>query len=206
MNTTGDRKTVAKPPVFDVKGTAMTDSAISTHPGTVDSAVDPATTPKRSTGGSRALAVARIVLGWIFLWTFLDKTFGLYGTPADRAWVTGASPTQGYLSNVDGTFSSWFAVLSGSPVTDVLFMGGMAGLGVALVLGIGLRTAAIGAVALLGSLWLSALPLETNPVIDQHLVYLAAIVAFAAANAGDTWGLGRAWARTRLVRRIPILR
>ena len=31
-------------------------------------------------------ATLRIVMGWIFLWPFLDKTFGLgFATPADRA-------------------------------------------------------------------------------------------------------------------------
>ena len=38
--------------------------------------------------------VLRIALGFVFLWTFLDKTFGLgFATPAEKAWVTGASPT-----------------------------------------------------------------------------------------------------------------
>lgn len=44
-------------------------------------------------------AVLRISLGWIFLWAFLDKTFGLgAATESDNAWVDGGSPTEGYLS------------------------------------------------------------------------------------------------------------
>ncbi|WP_442945749.1 hypothetical protein [Nonomuraea sp. LPB2021202275-12-8] len=43
-------------------------------------------------------AVARIALGWTFLWAFLDKTFGWgFATPADRAWIAGGSPTTGFL-------------------------------------------------------------------------------------------------------------
>ena len=39
-------------------------------------------------------AIARISLGWIFLWAFLDKTFGWgFATPANRAWIAGGSPT-----------------------------------------------------------------------------------------------------------------
>ncbi|MEU1390068.1 hypothetical protein ABZ444_29030, partial [Nonomuraea sp. NPDC005730] len=43
-------------------------------------------------------AVARIAIGWIFLWAFLDKTFGWgFATPAGKAWVAGGSPTTGFL-------------------------------------------------------------------------------------------------------------
>ena len=168
------------------------------------------TNPDRSTlsvPAKRALAVARILLGWIFLWTFVDKTFGLgYGTEPDRSWLSGNSPTAGYLSGNKGTFSGLFTALGGHAWTDWLFMGGMAGLGMSLVLGIGMRIASVGAVALLGMLWLSQWPLDQNPFADQHLIYLATCIGLAAARAGDTWGLGLPWARTGLVGAIPILR
>ena len=39
-------------------------------------------------------AIARLSLGWIFLWAFLDKLFGLgHETPSARAWIDGGSPT-----------------------------------------------------------------------------------------------------------------
>ena len=39
--------------------------------------------------------------GFIFLWAFLDKSFGLgYATPSDNAWIHGGSPTTGFLPNV----------------------------------------------------------------------------------------------------------
>jgi thiosulfate dehydrogenase [quinone] large subunit len=54
-----------------------------------------------TTGAARFLAVFRVVLGFEFLWAFLDKTFGLgYATPSARAWINGGSPTKGFLSNV----------------------------------------------------------------------------------------------------------
>jgi hypothetical protein len=38
------------------------------------------------------LAATRLSLGWVFLWAFLDKTFGLgRGTPAENATSTRAS-------------------------------------------------------------------------------------------------------------------
>ena len=40
-----------------------------------------------SVAARRALAVLRYATGFIFLWAFLDKTFGLgFSTPVERAW------------------------------------------------------------------------------------------------------------------------
>ena len=58
-----------------------------------------------------AIAVARILMGFYFLWAFIDKTFGLgFATPAERAWVGGGSPTTGFLTNA--TTESPFAGVS----------------------------------------------------------------------------------------------
>ena len=59
---------------------------------------------------AKFLAVFRVVLGFEFLWEFLDKTFGLgYATPAAKAWINGGSPTKGFLSRVAvGPFESTF--------------------------------------------------------------------------------------------------
>ena len=60
----------------------------------------------------RALAVLRLATGFIFLWAFLDKTFGLgFSTPAERAWLNGGTPSQGFLASdsVTGPLKSFFA-------------------------------------------------------------------------------------------------
>ena len=45
-----------------------------------------------------AVALTRILLGFVFLWAFLDKTFGLgYATEPAKAWINGGSPTTGFL-------------------------------------------------------------------------------------------------------------
>lgn len=168
-----------------------------------------ATTRDRRTTAAvdRALAVVRIALGWVFLWAFLDKTFGLgFNSPAGQGWVDGASPTAGFLASREGTFGGLFQALSGQAWADWSFMSGLAGLGVALTLGIGLRPAAIGGSVLMVSMWASMLPLESNPFFDIHLFYGLTMIALAAASAGDTWGLGHAWGALGPVRRFPILR
>lgn len=155
----------------------------------------------------RSFAVVRIVLGWTFLWAFLDKTFGLgYPTAAGEGWIDGSSPTAGFLASRDGSFGELFRGMSDQPWSEWLFMGGMGGLGLALILGIGLRVAATGGGVLMVTMWMSMLPLESNPIVDVHIFYAVAMVALAIGNAGDRWGLGRWWRDLGLVRRLPILR
>ncbi|MFC8922086.1 hypothetical protein [Cellulosimicrobium sp. NPDC057127] len=148
------------------------------------------------------LGVLRIVLGIYFLWAFFDKTFGLgFATPAERAWVNGGSPTTGYLSGVEGPFAGFFNGMAGAVWADWLFMAALLGIGLALTLGIGMRVAAVSGAALLLFMYLASLPLETNPVLDDHLTMALTIVALAMIGAGDVLGLGRTWKRLPLVRR-----
>ncbi|MFD0559187.1 thiosulfate dehydrogenase [quinone] large subunit [Stackebrandtia endophytica] len=181
---------------------------VPTTPGTAPIPPAPeATTPTRP---RVALGVARIALGWIFLWAFLDKAFGFgFATPPESAWINGGSPTTGYLTGQGGSdkaLSDLMTTMSGQTWVDWLFMLGMCSVGIALILGIGMRLAALGATCLMGTLWLSQFPLAQNPFMDQHLLYLLLAIALAATNAGDTIGLGRPWSRTALVRTLPILR
>lgn len=153
------------------------------------------------------LAAARIAIGWVFLWAFLDKTFGLgFATPAERAWVNGGDPTFGYLSNADGTFGSFFQGLAGQAWVTWLFMLGLLGIGLALIGGIGMRIAAVAGALMYGLMYLASLPLENNPVVDDHLTGAVIVVLLALAYAGDTWGLGNWWKQTALVKRFPWLR
>lgn len=133
-----------------------------------------------------ALALTRLMLGFVFLWAFLDKMFGLgYATAADKAWLAGGSPTTGFLKmgvNPDSPAASFFNGLAGQAWVDWLFMLGLLGIGVALLLGVGLRVAAVSGSVLLVLMWLASLPLENNPVIDDHLVYAAVLWVVAAGR------------------------
>jgi thiosulfate dehydrogenase (quinone) large subunit len=153
-------------------------------------------------------AIARLSLGWVFLWAFLDKTFGLgHETPAAKAWVDGGSPTAGFLKNTPkGPFEGLYHGIAGQAWADWLFMIGLAGLGVALALGIGMRIAAATGVLLLVMMWSAALPPENNVLMDDHLIYAIVLVGLVLVGAGDTLGIGRAWRSTALVRRFPILK
>ncbi|TMQ92001.1 DoxX family membrane protein [Actinomadura soli] len=152
-----------------------------------------------------ALAAGRLFLGWIFLWAFLDKLFGL-GKGTESGWLSGTSPSKGFLSHVEGPFKEIFHSMAGQLWVDALFMFGLGGLGVALLLGICLRPAAVGGTLLMLMLWAASLWPDTNPFMDMHWIYAALMVAVALADAGTTLGFGRAWARLPVVRRSPFLR
>ncbi|GIF64275.1 membrane protein [Asanoa ishikariensis] len=190
----------------------MTTNAATTRATALEHAASPG--PMLTTTAARALAVLRIATGFVFLWAFLDKTFGLaYSTPADRAWINGGSPTNGFLSHVEvGPFQSIAQSIAGTWWADTLFMTGMAAVGIALIAGIGLRVAAVSGALIMTMMWLAEFPLDrftatgepsgsTNPITDYHLIYAVALVVLAASYAGHTWGLGRIWARLPLVQR-----
>jgi thiosulfate dehydrogenase (quinone) large subunit len=188
-------------------------------------AVDEA--PVRSTPARRALAVLRIGFGLTFLWAFFDKLLGLgFATGAitdpetgartgidfmakDQAWLNGGSPTEGFLSfgvPAHNPFHDTFASMAGQAWADWLFMAGLVGIGLTMTFGIGIRLGAIAGTVLYLLMWVASWPLANNPVIDDHLLGLLSMVVLGLALAGDTWGAGRAWARTDLVRRFPVLR
>lgn len=165
-----------------------------------------------SSRGRHALAVLRLATGFIFLWAFLDKTFGLgFATPVDRAWINGGAPSQGYLTSnsVVGPLKSFFAGIA-SPATDIFFMLGMLGIGIAVMLGIGLRVSAVAGTVIMVLMYLAQWPFtantgSNNPAVDYHIIYALALIVIAALSAGDTWGLGRAWKQLPLVQKMPWL-
>jgi thiosulfate dehydrogenase [quinone] large subunit len=148
------------------------------------------------------LALTRISLGWVFLWAFLDKLFGLgHETPSSRSWLNGGSPTKGFLKNsAAGPFKGFYHDIAGAAWADWLFMIGLAGIGTALILGVGMRIAAAAGVILLVMMWSVVLPPANNPFMDDHLIYALVLVLLAVLNAGRSFGLGGAWERTALVR------
>ncbi|MFK0073410.1 hypothetical protein [Arthrobacter woluwensis] len=167
------------------------------------------TSEHRTSPLGRPLAVLRILLGAIFAWAFLDKLFGLgFSTLPDRSVLAGKSPTRGYLGHLDGWLAEPLGALAGQWWVDLAFMGGLAALGLTLLAGIALHAAAWGGTALLALLWLSTLPLQDNPVLDEHVVYAAALFVLAAGDAGSTWGFANHWRKfvaTRAPKLLPAL-
>ena len=152
-------------------------------------------------------ALARIGLGWLFLWAFFDRLFG-FGFPTDAAdaWVEGGSPTTTFLEvESAGPLESVFQGLAGQVWVDWVFMIGLAGIGLALMLGIGVRIAAVTGATLLVLMWAATLLPEHNPFMTERLILALMLIGLAWSDSGETWGFGRSWKQTTLVQRFPFL-
>lgn len=161
-----------------------------------------------STTARQALGLLRIAFGLTFLWAFADKLFGFgYSTKSADSWLNGGSPTTGFLKfGAKGPFKGFYNSIAGDTWVNWLFMAALLALGLALTLGIGMRLAGIGGVILYLMMWTVALPPETNPVIDEHILGAISIAVLSLTMAGNTWGLGKAWSRTAIAKEFPILR
>jgi thiosulfate dehydrogenase [quinone] large subunit len=162
--------------------------------------------------GRLGLLGLRLAIGFEFLWAFLDKTFGLgYSTAGAHAWINGGSPTTGFLAGVNvGPFQGIFNGIASAPVVDWLFMLGLLGVGVALILGVALRPAAIAGIAMLLMMYAATWPFatlgggqptgSTNPIVDDHIVSTLGLVVIASLAAWSVGPLSRIWSRLPVVR------
>ena len=119
------------------------------------------------------LTATRLSLGFVFLWAFLDKTFGFgFATQPESSWISGGSPTYGFLSNaVQGPFADFFQGLAGLPWVDWLFMIGLLGVGITFIVNRYIRFGALVGALMLVLMYLALLWPENNPLVDDHLVY-----------------------------------
>src|SRR5690606_6047709 len=112
-------------------------------------------------------------------------------TPAERAVVNGGSPTTGYLSGVEGPLAGFYNGMAGNGLVDILFMAGLLGIGLTLVLGAGARVGALAGALMYLFMYGASLPTVTNPFLDDHLT--GAIVMIVIATIPAAWhylGLG----------------
>lgn len=169
------------------------------------------------------LAIGRIVIGFYFLWAFLDKAFGLrYATLPQGRWeVFGGTgkPAQDYLGRLEGgPFDSFFQSTFGNAFGDWFFMISLLLIGIAFLAGAGLRLAGVGGALLMLFMYVVALPQPsamvdgefvrgaTNPILDAHWMDALLLLICAFTLSGDTLGLGKWWARLPFVRANPWLR
>ncbi|HEY4503078.1 MAG TPA: hypothetical protein VJC14_01465 [Candidatus Paceibacterota bacterium] len=127
------------------------------------------------------LIALRLTMGFTFLWAFLDKTFGLgFATSSDKAWMSGGSPTAGFLANaVKGPFADIFHKLAGLAVVDWLFMLGLLFVGVTLIFNKYVKWGCVVGGVMLGLMYLALLLPENNPIIDDHIIYILVLALIA---------------------------
>ncbi|MCX6751179.1 MAG: hypothetical protein NT161_00190 [Candidatus Nomurabacteria bacterium] len=155
------------------------------------------------------LGLLRLIIGWVFLWAFIDKLFGLgFATIAEKSWLAGVSPTAGFLQfGVHGPFADFFHSLAGLPLIDWLFMLGLLFIGVSLMFGIFMKLGGFSGIIMLvlmyGALGLSP---ANNPLIDEHIIYILVIFVLMMTNSGQYWGFGKWWEGTSFVQKYKFLK
>jgi len=90
-------------------------------------------------------------------------------------------------------------------VVNWLFMIGLLGIAVALLLGVGVRIAAVSGAVMTILMWSASLPPQDDVFMDNHIIYALVLLGLALVGAGNTLGLGRWWTQTSLVRRFAWL-
>ncbi len=127
------------------------------------------------------LSILRYAMSFIFLWAFIDKLFGLgFATLGKDAWINGGSPTYGFLMfATKGPLAPFFKSLAGMPVIDWIFMLGLLGIGLSLLLNRALIWGALSAVVMLSLMWFAVLPPANNPIIDEHTIYILVMIILA---------------------------
>jgi thiosulfate dehydrogenase [quinone] large subunit len=143
----------------------------------------------------------RLCLAWTFIWPFFDKMFGLgHETASADSWIHGGNPTMGFLTGSVGPFSGIYHSIAGTGVVNVLFMAGLIVIGIGLLLGIYMRFACGAGALMVVLMWSASLPPANNVFMDEHIIYALVLVGLALVGAGKTFGLGRSWEQTSLVR------
>jgi thiosulfate dehydrogenase (quinone) large subunit len=152
-------------------------------------------------------ALLRIALGWIFLWAFLDKTFGFgYTTSPDKSWLKGFSPTDNFLRfGATGKYGHYFTQLAGNRFIDWLFMLGLLFIGVTLITGIALKLGSISGIILVSLIFLTIAPTANNPVLDQHVIYALIFFGLLFDSENETLSLGWWWQNLPIIENITIL-
>lgn len=142
----------------------------------------------------------RVTIGWLMLYAGVTKLI-------DPAWSAA-----GYLKGAKTFigFYQWLVSPGILPVINFVNEWGLTLLGISLILGLLIRlTAPLGALLML----LYYFPVLTFPTIaphsylvDEHIIYAAALLVLAAFRAGHVWGLERWCEGLPICKRFPTLR
>lgn len=130
-----------------------------------------------------SLTALRVATGWMMFYAGITKLM-------NPAWSA-----EGYLRGAKtfpGLFA-WFASPGVLPVVNFLNEWGLTLLGVSLILGFGVRLSSILGSVLMLLYYFPILdgwyPNAHSFIVDEHLIYAAALLVLAAVRAGRVWGV-----------------
>ena len=146
-----------------------------------------------------ALFLLRIALGWLFFYAGYTKIANPEWSAA--GYLRGAKAFQGMFQ--------WFADPSILPVVNFLNEWGLTLIGISLLAGIAVRFSAYFGIVLMLLYYLALgfpYPNAHSLIVDEHIVYIAALLVLASQRAGMVWGLDRWCASLPICSRYPKLR
>lgn len=146
-----------------------------------------------------SLFILRVSLGWLFFYSGITKI--LAPEWSSLKYLEGAKMFTGFFQ--------WMTQPNILPIIDAMNAWGQLLLGISLLLGIGVRlSTTLGAVLM--ALYYSALPFPyPNPqsfIVDQHVIYAAAMIYLGAAHAGRVYGLETWCSNLPICSKFPRLR
>ncbi len=147
-----------------------------------------------------SLFLLRITAGWLFFYAGITKLI-------NPEWSAA-----GYL-NTAKTFPDlfhWFASPGILPIINFINEWGLTLLGISLILGIAVRLSSILGIVLMILYYLPILdfpyPNTHSYIVDEHIIYSAALLVLIAYRAGRAWGLEKWCLGLSICSRSPLLR
>ena len=132
-----------------------------------------------------SLLFLRLTLGWYFFYAGISKVL-------DPAWSAA-----GYIKNASSFPEFYNLLLSPGvlPIINLFNEWGLTLMGVALILGVFVRLASFAGVLVMMLYYFPVLQFpyagEHGLVVDEHIIYAAALLVLAAFHSGTVWGFGR---------------
>lgn len=136
-----------------------------------------------------ALFLLRVSTGWLFFYAGITKILNPEWSAA--GYLTGAKTFP--------EFFNFFLQPNILPIVNLANEWGLTLIGVALILGVFVRWAAIAGIILMVLYYLPILdfpyPNTHSYIVDEHVIYALVLLVLSVFNAGQVWGLGRRFGR-----------
>jgi thiosulfate dehydrogenase [quinone] large subunit len=158
------------------------------------------------------ILLARVTVGWVFLYAGVEKLFGetpftavgfmkfgTIGTTAEKvADGTIVNPTHAFWVGLAGNGTLL-------PILNFLVVFGEVAIGAALIVGLATRFASVAGFLMMGLFWIAAWDFS-HGVVDYQSVLAIMTLALGIIGAGEFFGLDAIVEGTRLVKRAPAVR
>ncbi len=152
-----------------------------------------------SKGQKISLFLLRVTIGWMMFYAgishVLNPKFSAAGYLAGAKVLTG--------------FYHWLASPGILPVVNFVNEWGLTLLGVSLILGIGVRLSTKLGALLMALYWLPLGILHPDAhslIVDDHIIYAAALLLLSSLSAGRVWGLDNWCSNLPICSKFPKLR